>query len=88
MHVSGFALHSRCTTPCETAISSCEAAAATTAATDRSEEKPQLIAFPPTPSLSRSLPAQSCLFSSSFDWRSIRHMINTGPRIMISIPFT
>lgn len=28
----------------------------------------------------------SCVFSSTFDSGSMRHMINTGPRIMISIP--
>lgn len=58
------------------------AALATTAAryrgTDHSK-KPQLIAFPPSLSPPLSL-FQSCIFSSSFDWRSIRHMINTGPR--------
>lgn len=33
----------------------------------------QLTASPPTLS-------QSCIFSSGFNWRSIRHMINTDPR--------
>lgn len=58
------------------------AASATTAAgyvaTDHGEQS-QPIASPPSPCRALSL-VQSCVFSSSFDWRSIRHMINTGPR--------